>query len=72
MIYIDKTEKAIRAFLKHFHYTPNYPKDVKKDESDEYNETLYKSIDDDFDYTIEKYGTRVVDESLPEPTIIWD
>lgn len=70
MIYIDKTEKAIDKFFEHFHYVPNYPKDPERDESDEYNEMLYKSIKDNFDYTIEKYDTLV--EKYPAPDIIWD
>lgn len=32
---------------------------------------LLKYIEDDFDYTIEKYGT-VVPKKMPRPEIIWD
>ena len=43
---------------------------AKFDEYDEYAEELMKCIEDDFDYTIEKYGTRV--PTGKRPKIIYD
>ena len=40
-------------------------------DQEEYAELLLKCIEDDFDYTIEKYGT-VVPKKMPRPEIIWD
>ena len=36
-----------------------------------YADLLLKCIKDDFDYTIEMYGT-VVPKKMPRPEIIWD
>lgn len=72
MIYVDKTYEAMKAFSDHFLYLPKYPNDEEKDESEEYNDVLYKSIKDNFDYTVEKYGTTPLDKDATTPTIIWD
>ena len=40
-------------------------------DQEEYAELLLKCVEDNFDYTIEKYGTKPKkDEPLPD--IIWD
>ena len=40
-------------------------------DQDVYAEELLKCVEDDFDYTIKKYGTKIPEE-MPEPEIIWD
>ncbi len=55
--YISKRcRKAMRDFIFHFGYNPGFPKKLDFDE-DVYAEHLEKSVADDFDYTIELYGT---------------
>ena len=51
-------------FWDHFLYSPNLPPNLDFDQ-DEYAELLLKCIEDDFDYTIELYGTvpRPFDET---------
>lgn len=67
---IKKLEKARTKFVDHFHYTSKFPPDLFFDQ-EEYADLLLKCIEDDFDYTIEKYGT-VVPKKIPRPEIIWD
>lgn len=43
-------------FIKHFGYCAEYPNKVDFDE-DEYAELLDKCVAENFDYTIELYGT---------------
>ena len=48
-------------FLYAFGYIPKVPFEVRMEDekaSNEYCKVLQKSIDDKFDYTIEKYGTK--------------
>lgn len=52
----DKLMKAYTRFHERFGYTPNYPEEINFNQ-DEYAELLDKSVNDNFDYTIEKYGT---------------
>ena len=40
-------------------------------DQDAYAEELLKCVEDNFDYTIKKYGTKIPEE-MPEPEIIWD
>ena len=47
---------------KHFHYIPKTPNDIEYDEK-EYETLLLKCIEDNLDYTIEKYGTIPAKES---------
>ena len=44
-------------FIKHFHYGPKFPADIDFDQ-DAFAEELDECVKDNFDYTIEKYGTR--------------
>ena len=67
---IKKLEKARMKFVEYFHYSPNFPTDLFFDQ-EEYADLLLKCIEDDFDYTIEKYGT-VVPKKMPRPETIWD
>jgi hypothetical protein len=65
-----KMQKAMSMFLDKFDYLPNYPNEVFFNE-DEYADFLLKCIEDNFDYTIEKYGTiPQTADGLPE--IIYD
>lgn len=52
--------RAYHRFFNHFRYYPNYPPDIDFDQMT-YAEELDKCVEDDIDYTIEKYGTK------PEP-----
>lgn len=47
---------AKKDFLKHFGYLPNDPREIHFNE-EEYIAVLRKSINENFDYTIELYGT---------------
>lgn len=51
-----KFDEAHFNFIKKFHYCPQLPSDVDFDQDDYANE-LNRCIEDNFDYTIEKYGT---------------
>ena len=59
-----KLDLAYNKFWKHFKYGPEFPQNMDFDQ-DEYAELLLKCIEDDFDYTIELYGTipRPFDET---------
>ncbi len=67
---IKKLEKAHTKFVLHFHYCPEFPTNIDFNEN-EFAELLLKCVTDDFDYTIEKYGT-VVPKKMPLPEIIYD
>lgn len=67
---IKKMKNARMKFVDHFCYSPNFPPDLFFDQ-EEYADLLLKCIEDNFDYTIEKYGT-VVPKKMPRPKIIWD
>lgn len=60
-----KLEKALYDFMIHFAYTPAFPENIDFDE-DAYADELLKSIADDFDYTVAKYGT-VPKPHRPDP-----
>lgn len=45
-----------KEFLSHFGYLPNTPHEINFDEKG-YGEILQKCVKDNFDYTIELYGT---------------
>lgn len=65
-----KFKKAHEEFIFHFGYWAELPSEVDFDQS-AYADDLIKCVEDDFDYTIEKYGTKVrKGESLPR--IIYD
>ncbi len=53
----EKLKKIYKAFITHFGYAPNFPNNLDFDQN-EYAEFLQKCIKDNFDYTIEKYGTK--------------
>ena len=65
-----KLREARITFVKHFKYSPNFPSAMDFDQ-DAYAEELLKCVEDDFDYTIKKYGTNIPEE-MPKPEIIWD
>ncbi len=67
---IEKLKDARMKFVEFFDYSPNFPPDLFFDQ-EKYADLLLKCIEDDFDYTIEKYGT-VVPEDMPLPGIIVD
>ncbi len=52
-----KLKKIYKAFITHFGYAPNFPNNLDFDQN-EYVDLLQKCIEDNFDYTIEKYGTK--------------
>ena len=62
--------KACEKFIDHFGYCAAFPEGLDFDQ-DEYADELLKCIEDDFDYTIEKYGTKVP-EKKPYPTVFID
>lgn len=62
---IKKLKDARIKFVNLFKYSPEFPPDLYFDQ-EEYAELLLKCIEDDFDYTIEKYGT-VVPKKMPRP-----
>ena len=49
-------------FVDHFNYSPEFPPNIDFDQ-EEYAELMLKCIEDDYDYTIEKYGTVVTTTS---------
>ncbi len=59
-----------RSLQDHFGYCAAFPEGLDFDQ-DEYADELLKCIEDDFDYTIEKYGTKVP-EKKPYPTVFID
>lgn len=72
---LKKCRKMKSKFLYAFSYIPKVPFEViMEDEkaSNEYCEVLQKSIDDKFDYTIEKYGTKADGHSWEMPDIVID
>ncbi len=58
----EKNKDVLLEFIKHFHYIPETPNEIDFDEK-EYETLLLKCIEDDLDYTIEKYGTIPAKES---------
>lgn len=52
-----KLYKTYKTFIDYFRYAPNFPNDLDFDQN-EYADFLQKCIDDNIDYTIEKYGTE--------------
>ena len=53
-----RCSEAYKKITRHFGYCAAFPKNLDFDQ-DEYADELLKCIEDDFDYTIEKYGTVV-------------
>ena len=49
--------KACEKFIDHFGYCAAFPKNLDFDQ-DEYADELLKCIEDDFDYTIERFRRR--------------
>lgn len=63
---IKKLKNSLKQFVYHFGYGPNFPQDMNFNQ-EEFADFLLKCTRDNFDYTIEKYGTIPrVDEPLPE------
>ena len=59
---LKKCKKISEKFFDHFKYFPKDPFEVLMDDpeaSEEYCRVLQKCLDDDFDYTVERYGTKV-------------
>ena len=67
---IKKLQEAHMQFVLHFDYNPNFPPNLDFNQ-EEYAELLLKCIEDNFDYTIEKYGA-VVPKKMSRPKIIVD
>lgn len=62
-------------FLDKFDYLPEVPFEVimeDREVCEEYCKVLQKCIDDNFDYTIELYGTKADGHSWETPDIIID
>ena len=51
-----RLEKAFGSFFLHFGYSPEFPQNMDFDQ-DQFAEVLERCVTEDFDYTIEKYGT---------------
>ena len=62
----QKFEKAHKDFV----HCPQIPNEIDFDQ-DAYADDLQKSITDNYDYTIKKYGTQVP-KKYPKPEIIVD
>ncbi len=54
-----RLDKALYNFICTFDYYPNCPSKIGFDQI-EFAKDLEKSVEDKFDYTIEKYGTEPV------------
>lgn len=67
---MKKLQSARMKFVSHFNYSPNFPQNMDFNQ-EEYVELLLKCIEDNFDYTIKKYGT-VVPKDTPLSDIIID
>lgn len=67
---IKKLKEAHTQFVLHFHYAPEFPPDIDFDQ-DAFAMELMKCVEDDFDYTIEKYGT-VPPKNFERPEVIID
>lgn len=52
-------KKAMNQFFDYFKYFPQYPPRLDFDRI-EFAKVLNKCVDDGFDYTIEKYGTKPI------------
>lgn len=66
----ERYQIACSAFFDHFGYFPHDPVYLD-DLNNEWADVLEKSVKDNFDYTIEKYGT-VPPEHFGLPKIIID
>ncbi|MCD7949077.1 MAG: hypothetical protein LUG12_02280 [Erysipelotrichaceae bacterium] len=62
--------RALYDFISKFDYYPKYPREIGFDQI-EYAKELEKCIEDNFDYTIEKYGT-IPSKKLGRPDVILD
>lgn len=65
-----KCKEISRKFFKKFDYFPKFPFEVITEEpeaSEEYCQVIQKCLDDNFDYTIERYGTKADGHSWEEP-----
>ncbi len=63
-------DRAMTDFLKTFRYLPNYPQNMGFNQI-EFAKELEKCVEDNFDYTIEKYGT-LPSKNLGRPSVIYD
>ena len=72
---LKKCHKANNQFFDKFEYFPEVPFEVIIGEpkaSEEYCRVLQKCIDDNFDYTIELYGTPAEGHSWEVPDVYID
>lgn len=67
---IKKLKEAQKKFIYHFGYYPEFPPTIEFNQ-ELFADELLKCVEDDFDYTVEKYGTKVKKE-MPRPEIIYD
>ncbi|MCD7839177.1 MAG: hypothetical protein LUG46_00970 [Erysipelotrichaceae bacterium] len=65
-----RLSKAISNFNLTFNYFPKYPDNINFNQV-EFAKELEKCVNDNFDYTIEKYGT-IPSRKLGRPDIILD
>ncbi|MGN0461678.1 MAG: hypothetical protein ACI4HZ_04470 [Ruminococcus sp.] len=73
MNYVDKLNKIIGAFREKFNYDCEIPFEAMKGnnkEIDEFSKIVEKCVNDNFDYTIELYGTRPIPLGNPEDILI--
>ena len=63
-------KKAVNRFFEHFSYFSKYPPHLNFDRK-AFAEELDKCVEDDFDYTIKKYGA-IPTKQLGLPKIIID
>ena len=62
---------SLERFIHKFGYIPNHPQELFFNEN-EYADLLDKCVNDNFDYTIEKYGTDPTYGTQPHDGIYID
>lgn len=67
---LKKCKKISEKFFDHFKYFPEFPFEVimgEPEASEEYCRVIQNCLDDNFDYTIELYGTPAEGHSWEVP-----
>jgi hypothetical protein len=73
MKYVDKINEIVGTFKKKFHYDCEVPFAVLSGDNraiEDFRRTVEKCINDDFDYTIELYGTVPLPKGNPNDILI--
>ena len=67
----EKLRISYSMFREHFGYRANYPNEIDFDQN-EYAKLLDKCVEENFDYTVELYGTNPKIGSKPNDGIYID